>query len=431
MDRTSLRIAALTVTAVLALGSAEAQADSDGALPQAGSTAAEPSPASTTPPAPDAGTALMVAPSASSTQDGAQLDAGSQVPSAQPPAGNQPQSPATSAGTPSTTGGATPTAQSTTQPPSAPSDPVTVLSPPVNQERPAPPLVAPVAAAGPPAAASPVSPVSPGQGVASHDAGTPPPARPAAHGLARVLPRAERELRIVQTQIDDLQHLLDQGALSPPEALTRVRSSLERIAPVLLALNVQLQHAGRLSPHLRELLRRVRDRLTATNASAAELRATLRHAGLRGAEWRLLLHQLQSFLTLRLPLIAAPAVAQAPAPAPAPAQAASGVGPAFVQAQPGAAAVARQPVATPSPAPAAAPRVTGASDRARPAELTPLSSAGGSASVSPGGAFSGPGAATLATLLIGLMLVGLSARLTARPIRRYSAVFAAPLERPG
>ena len=252
----------------------------------------------------------------------------------------------------------------------------------------------------------------------------PPDSRPLGSSLERLLPGVERELRTVQAQIDDLGRRLDRGAPAPKSRMIRLRSSLERIAPVLLALEVQLDAAGRLSPRLRALLHRVRVRLVGARASAADLIAALRRAGARGPELRLLLRELGRFRMLHAALAANLRAERAPAPSE------PGANAAYTQLQP-APAASPQHAATAPPDQRAAGRATRSPDRGSPDEPAPGSSAPGSASAAPGGAFSAASVALLAALLIGLALPQLGARLALSAGRRYTVAFLAPLERPG
>jgi hypothetical protein len=245
--------------------------------------------------------------------------------------------------------------------------------------------------------------------------------------LERLLPRVEEGLRSVQVQMDNLQRRVDEGAPAPASSLIRLRSSLERLAPMLLALDAQLATASRLSPRLRALLRRVRAHLVGTSASAAGLIAVLRRSGLRGHEVRLLLRELEGLRTFQLALVSNPGVAQAPAQSPAGPYAAQpyGVEPAPAAAPLSAAAAPHEPRAEGRPATES--RDLGAG----PTEPPPWSSAPGSASASPGGAFFAAGMASLATLFLYLVLPRLWSCLEQPKRRRYAVVFLAPLERPG
>ncbi len=248
--------------------------------------------------------------------------------------------------------------------------------------------------------------------------------RPLGSGLERVLTDVERELRHVQAQIDDLQRRLDDGAPAPKSGLITLRSSLERIAPVLLALELRLGAAGRLDPRLRALQHQVRVRLAGARASAGELIAALRRSGERGDELRLLLRELERFRAFEVERVSN-AVAGAASALPEP-----GADAAYTELRP-------PPAASPLHA-ATAPlerRTTGRSatrprDREGPGPPLPWSSTSGSATASPGGAFSAAGLTLLATLAIALAAPRLRAGLWLPADRPYTVALA-PLGRPG
>ena len=245
--------------------------------------------------------------------------------------------------------------------------------------------------------------------------------------LERALPAVERRLRGVQTQMDDLQRRLAGGGSASSQSLVRLRRSLELIAPALVAIGVQVDDSGPLSPHLQSLLNRVNTRLDGAHRSAAALADALRASGVSGPELDLLLRELQSFqavspsflssdqLTAKPPVYAAhvaytqapPAGASAPAPATPTHQAAR---PETAAATSGA-TVSQQPAA--------------------PDEVVQQVAASGSASAGPGGAFSAAGLAALAALLGVLALPRLLSRVQLAPMRCYAAIFLVPLQRPG
>ncbi len=245
--------------------------------------------------------------------------------------------------------------------------------------------------------------------------------------LERALPAVERRLRGVQTQMDDLQRRLAGGGSASSQSLVRLRRSLELIAPALVAIGVQVDDAGPLSPHLQSLLNRVNTRLDGAHRSAAALADALRASGVSGPELDLLLRELQSFqavspsflssdqLTAKPPVYAAhvaytqapPAAASAPAPATPTHQAAR---PETAAATSGA-TVSQQPAA--------------------PDELVQQVAASGSASAGSGGGFSAAGLAALAALLGVLALPRLLSRVQLAPMRCYAAIFLVPLQRPG
>lgn len=245
--------------------------------------------------------------------------------------------------------------------------------------------------------------------------------------LERALPAVERRLRGVQTQMDDLQRRLAGGGSASSQSLVRLRRSLDLIAPALVAIGVQVDDAGPLSPHLQNLLNRVNTRLDGAHRSAAALADALRASGVSGPELDLLLRELQSFqavspaflssdqLTRKPPVYAAhvaytqapPAAASAPAPAT----------PTHQAARPETAAATSGATASQQPA--------------APDELVQQVAASGSASAGPGGAFSAAGLAALAALLGVLALPRLLSRVQLAPMRCYAAIFLVPLQRPG
>jgi hypothetical protein len=269
---------------------------------------------------------------------------------------------------------------------------------------------------------SPASAVKPD---ALDDVSPPTPGDPPGDGLEQLISDVRRELRSVRGQIDDLQRRLDDGAPPRDNRLIDLRASLVQIAPMLVALEMQLDAAGRLSPHLRSLLRRVRGELHGARVKAAGLVAALRNSGAHGAEVRLLLRELELFRALGSVLAAGPGVARARA-APV-----SSVSAAYTSVQPASAASTAPP---PSVSPERAEdgrRRTGSHDGRDVEEPAPWAPAPGSATASPGGAFLFAGLASLAILLIGLTLPALRALLELLPGRPYSVAFLEPLERPG
>ena len=257
------------------------------------------------------------------------------------------------------------------------------------------------------------------------DVSPPTAGEPPGDGLEQLISYVRRGLRSVRGQIDDLQRRLDDGAPPPQNRLIELRASLVQIAPMLVALEMRLDAAGRLSPHLRSLLRRVRTELHGASVKAAGLVAALRNSGAHGAEVRLLLRELENFRALGSVPAASPWMARAPA-APV-----SSVSVAYRSVQPG-------PVASiPPPSPGSPERDGGGRQRAGPhhgqggEEPPPWSPTPGSATASPGGAFLFAGLASLAILLIGLTMPALRALLELLPGRPYSVAFLEPLERPG
>jgi hypothetical protein len=279
-----------------------------------------------------------------------------------------------------------------------------------------------------PVATPPVPPAPPrGSGALSEvspsNAGTQP-----GEGLEQLLSEVGRRLHNVQGKIDDLRHHIAQGAPPPKSRLIDLRSSLGRIAPMLAALEASLDAAGRLSPHLRQILHRVEGNLHGVRVTAAGLITALRHSGARGPEVRLLLRELEQFRTLDL------AVPSSPAAAPAPASPSAGANVGYVALEPVQAASPPPASVSSPPRGAAGPQPTrsrGGRGSEEPPPPTPWSPVPGSATASPGGAFFFAAVASLTMLLIGLLLPALRARLDLPPGRRYQVAFLAPLERPG
>ncbi len=159
-----------------------------------------------------------------------------------------------------------------------------------------------------------ISPPSAVKPDALDDVGPPTLGDPHGDGLEQLISDVRRDLRSVRGQIDDLQRRLDDGAPPPQNRLIDLRASLGQIAPLLVALEMRLDAAGRLSPHLQNLLRRVRSELRGARVTAAGLVAALRSSGARSAEVRLLLRELERFRAVASMLAVNPFVARAPAP---------------------------------------------------------------------------------------------------------------------
>jgi hypothetical protein len=270
-----------------------------------------------------------------------------------------------------------------------------------------------------------ISPASAMKPDALDDVSPPTLGDPPGDGLGHLISDVRRELRSVRGQIDDLQRRLDDGAPPPQNRLIELRASLVQIAPMLVALEMQLDAAGRLSPHLRSLLRRVRSELHGARVKAAGLVAALHNSGAHGAEVRLLLRELENFRALGSVLAAGPGLARARA-APV-----SSVSAAYMSVQPAPATSPTQPsAASPKQADGGRP-TTGSRDGQGGGEPPPWAPAPGSATASPGGAFLFAGLASLTILLIGLAMPALRALLELLPGRPYSVAFLEPLERPG
>jgi hypothetical protein len=437
MDRTSLWVAALVATALLAIACNDARA-------QTGDEASDPAQAIAVAETPAPGTASVESPQSgggvvTSTPEATSTTVATQNP---PPAPEAPQpspgppapppvlptvAPEAPLGQPPTSQGGTgdPPAQRLKETPPAASEPAAdeasaVAAPTSSSD-------ASTAQAPEPGATSPVPlapPIKPGPlgEVSRADAATQP-----GDSLEQLLSEVGRRLHTVQGKMDDLRHRLALGAPPPTKRLIDLRASLVRIAPMLAALEASLDAAGRLTPHLRQLLHQVSDDLRGVRATAAGLITALRHSGARGSEVRLLLQELEQFRTFDLALPSIPALGPAPTPDSA-------------GATRGYAAVQPAPAVSPPPAPvsapergAAGPPTTGSRDGRGSEEPppSPWSPDPGSATASPGGTFLFAAMASLTMLLVGLMLPALRARLDLAPGRRYNVAFLAPLERPG
>ena len=418
MDRASIRVAALAAAALLVIACADARADPGTASPELAMSSAEQSPpADAPPPATPAESTTAEEGSPDEGALGSQHEGVEPQLAPEPPAGDPPvqrQGPAIPSGPPPSAVASPGGPEGQGGAPDLPVQPIGGSAP----SAPEPPIVAQSASAPAPLFGA----LEPG-----HIGGVraPPERRPLGSRLERLLPGVERELRTVQAQIDDLARRLDKRALAPKSHLIRLHSSLERITPSLLALEVQLDAAGRLSPRLRTLLHRVRIRLVGARASAADLIAALRHVRARGPEVRLLLRELGRFRMLHAELASKLGAERAPAPSEPAANAA------YTQLQPALAASPQYAATAPLERRAAGRPATGSPDRGGPDEPAPGSSAHGSATATPGGASAAASLALLATLLIGLALPQLRARLALSAGRRYTVAFLAPLERPG
>lgn len=437
MDRTSLWVAALVATALLAIACSDARAQTDEA-------ASDPAQAVAVAEAPAPETA-----SVESSQGGGVVTATSEATSTT--LATQNPAPAPEALQPSPSPPAPPPVPSTAVPEALPGQPPTPQGatgdPPAQRLKETPPAASAPAAdeasavaastsssdasteqASAPGTPSPVPlapPIKPGPlagEVSSADAATQP-----GDSLEQLLSEVGRRLHSVQGKMDDLRHRLALGAPPPTKRLIDLRASLVRIAPMLAALEASLDAAGRLSPHLRQLLNQVSDDLRGVRVTAAGLITALRHSGARGSEVRLLLQELEHFRTFGLALPSIRALGPAPAPDSA-------------GATPGYAAVQPAPAVSPPPAPASAPErgaagppTTGSRDGhgSQDPPPSPWSPDPGSATASPGGTFLFAAMASLTMLLVVLMLPALRARLDLAPGRRYTVAFLAPLERPG
>jgi hypothetical protein len=429
MDRISFRVTALLATTCLAIASSDAYAD--GPEPPS-----DPGASAVVPPAPedemptlatgddsDESRASGDAPfqdtdsgGANAQQDGAFAEEEVQ-PTVSETAGD-PSPPAT--GTPKSTPAA-PAAQGvradqiSATPPAAPQPLPAAVDPPTEQTPPS-------------AAASPASPATAAKPGPLAPVTSEPAAPKPRDSVERRVSGVGRELRNVQGQIHDLRRGLADGAPPPASRLNRLRATLERVTPMVIALEVRLQAAGRLSPHLRHLLHRVRGDLQEVHVAAAGLVAALHSSGARSPELRLLLRELEAFLAVGSTL----APNQGVDPMPASAASVPGGSPAPTQLQP-------TPVASPPPNAAGPPapragsgHAPGPSHAPARAELVPSSAAPGSATASPAGSsFFFAAVAGVMALLLGIALPALWARLHLPPGRLYAAAFLTPLERPG
>ena len=240
--------------------------------------------------------------------------------------------------------------------------------------------------------------------------GAPAPAgaSPSLPRLEQVLPTVVRDLRRVQADVESIRRQLNSGVTPLASDLNRLRSRLERLEPVLLALDG------------RHLLHRVQVELAQTQGSTAGLITALRRSGLHGPALDALLGELESFGALGSALDLAPAgtpfaptaltIDPAPPAAVVPALAAGG-SPSQPRVTPPRAAKEREATAPDAPAPWPAP-----------AESS-LASASDALSVG--------GAAALIALLIAFFLPRLTARLELAPGRGHVVASVLALERPG
>jgi hypothetical protein len=360
-----------------------------------------------------------------------------------------------------TAGSSTPAAPAAPAPPSSgaagPATQRIVGTPPAPTEPPAGQAPAPApstpghgpSAEGEPAAVAP-SPAIPAPAIKPApvaDGSSTPTGRRPGGTLQSLLSGVGRELRQAHGQIHGIRRRLDHGEPPPASRLTRLQTTLVQVTPMLVALEVRLDAAGRLSPRLGHFLNRVRDDLRGVRVAAQGLATALRRSGAGGAELRLLVKELEYFRAVSSALASNPGVVEAPVPP------AARAGPAYSQAQPAPVQPAPgqpapvqpapvQPAQVAAPPPAGgrpadqtteAAQETGPSEGRAHREPAPWLTAPslGSATASPGGAFFFAGLASLTTLWIGLALPALRTRLELRPSRRYSVALLAPLERPG
>jgi hypothetical protein len=300
---------------------------------------------------------------------------------------------------------------------------------------PAPPAAPPRVEAPKPAATtqtvSPPAPSSPDPtgGAPAPPAPPKPPAPTRDHELEPLLTNADRELRDVQGQIGALERRLDTGGFPSTPALVRLRHGLDRIAPMLLALESRLDKAPPLTPRQKTLLQRVHSRLERARGSAGDLIAAFVRSGAWSPALHLLLRELERFVAFDSVTAAAPVARPAPAPPGAPAPVPYT---AYTQTQAAPTAAPRDGAAAHSPGRRGDGRhATGQRDPGSPEDVPPSSPAAGSASAGPGGAFFAGGLAALAALLAAPALAGPRMRLHPVAARLYRALFLTPLERPG
>jgi hypothetical protein len=271
--------------------------------------------------------------------------------------------------------------------------------------------------------------------------GAPAPAPKSGEKLARLLTEADRGLRGVQGQIGALKRHLGAGDLPPTAGLVRLGHGLDRLAPVLLALEARLDTAPRLTPRLKALLHRVHSRLERTQDSAGDLIAAFVRSGAGGPALRLLLQELERFVafdttpapTLGAPPVATPASGPLGTPAPGPLGAPERHPyTAYTQIEAAPAAAPRDGVTALSPGRRGDGRhPAGHKVPGGPDQVPPSSPASASASATPGGAFFAAGLAALAALVAALARPALRVRLDLVAGRPYRAAFPSPLERPG
>lgn len=445
MDRTSPRVAALVATALFAFAASDARAQSE----DPASGAAQTNPATDT-------SVQQTPTGASSATGGVVTPSAQEVPTVlvtqDPPAASTPPAPPVQANPsatvpPPATPPATPQSASTsplppsqelpsnTQPPQlkeAPATPSTPVAGQASAGAAATPVVTPpaqAAATPPPPAPAPLT--QPVKSPAVPAAGPPKAARRPDAGLARLLTDVDHRLRDVQGKIHDLRHRMAHGAPPPRSRLIDLRTSLVQVTPMLAALEASLHTVARLSPHLQHLLHRVSRDLRKVRAAAGGLVTELRNSGVRGPEMRLLVQELEHLASFDLALPSSPAVGPPPAPSP------RGASVGLPAVRPGPAFTPPASAATPTES-GTAPRTDGAPrDRgfegrgAQEAPPSPWSSAAGAASASPGGGLFFAAVASLATLLIGLVLPAIRARLHLPAGGRYTVALLTALERPG
>jgi hypothetical protein len=230
---------------------------------------------------------------------------------------------------------------------------------------------------------------------------------------------------MLQADVEAIARQLARGATPPPSRLNGLRSKLERLAPVLLALNARGDGVAGASEQTRRLLHRVRARFGNAQVATAGLIVALRRSGLQGPAALALMRELEGFGAIGHGLDFTPgALLLAPTPAP-------------IVPAPAAAALAHTSGTSPSEPTVARPEAGDApraGDAPKDASRQPPGSrsfAGGSSSASAGGALSAAGIAALAALLLGLALPRLLTRLQLFPSRGHAVALVLAVERPG
>jgi hypothetical protein len=242
--------------------------------------------------------------------------------------------------------------------------------------------------------------------------------------LEQILPTVKRDLRGVQEDVEAIRRQLERGATPPASDLNRLRSRLEQLAPVLLALDVRIDGMTAPSEETRQLLHGVRVRLAETQVSTAGLIAALRRSDLHGPALNALLRELERFGALGSALDLRPGSAFAPAPHPIAPAAPAAVAPTHTSPH-----TSGEPPSKPG---VALPRAQDAPPAAgQPAASRWPSAPGTSDASAAGAALSVAGFAALAALLIGLFLPRLLTRLELPPGRGHMVAPILALERPG
>ena len=228
----------------------------------------------------------------------------------------------------------------------------------------------------------------------------------------------ERELRAIQADVESIRRQLSSGVTPPASDLNRLRSRLERLEPVLLALDGRIDGLGVAGEETRQLLHRVQVQLAETQVATAGLITALRGSGLEGPALDALLRELESFGALGSALDLGPAATPfAPTAL-------------TIDSAPPAAVAPVLPAAdSPTQSRVAPPRA--AQEHEAPAPDAPWPAPAESSPASASDALSAGGAAALAALLIAFFLPRLMARLELALSRGHGVACALTLERPG